>query len=90
MSTAERSLSSVHSSRMQSSKTEVKQYVRTATVVVTELVPDHGMLPRCVAWLNNGGQCRNKAKYNQNGQEICGLHLGRPGLMFMPVEHRRK
>jgi hypothetical protein len=70
------------------SEIEVKQYVRTATVTVTELVPDHDQLPRCVAWLDNGGQCQNKARYNQNDQEVCGVHVGRPGLMFMPIEHR--
>jgi hypothetical protein len=89
MSTAERSLSSVHSSRMPSSKTEVKQYVRTVQVQVTELVPDKDNLPRCVAWIWDATQCRNKARYNQNGQEVCGQHVGRPGLMFMPDKYRR-
>lgn len=60
-------------------------YVRTATVEITEIVPERGELPECVALLGDGySKCGFKARYLQNGKPVCGVHLGRPGLVFFP------
>lgn len=66
-------------------------YTRTVTTTVTELVPERGQLPKCGAWLwqRGGGACGNRAKYLQDGRPVCGTHLGRPSLIFVPVEAGR-
>lgn len=63
-------------------------YTRSATVEVVELVPAKGQLPRCAAWLVSGLQCDRHGKYLQNDVPVCGVHLGRPGLVFMPESKR--
>lgn len=59
-------------------------YTREATVTLIELVPEHGELPLCTAWQKNGENCWRRARFLQQGQPICGLHMGRPGTVFAP------
>lgn len=63
-------------------------YTRSATVEVVELVPERGQLPQCAAWLVNGLRCDRRGKYLQNTDPVCGVHLGRPGLVFLPESRR--
>jgi len=62
--------------------------LQTVTIVVQQLVPFKEALPRCVAVCQDGMQCMFSARYVQNGNPICGQHLGRPGTLF--VKPRRK
>lgn len=59
-------------------------YTRQATVEIIELVPVAGMLPRCKGWKKDLGQCNFNARYLQNGEPACGVHLGKPNTVFMP------
>lgn len=63
-------------------------YTRTVTTVVTELVPERGQLPLCMAMLvmQGGAACGNRAKYLQNEKPVCGTHLGRPSLLFIEAK----
>jgi len=65
-------------------------YTRSITITIDELVPDKTMLPQCGAWLVKGPRCPNPGKYKQNDLPICGLHLGRPGLLFHPETRKPK
>lgn len=62
-------------------------YTRSTSVTITELVPEHGELPYCSAWKQDGYNCSNRGKYLQNGVPVCGQHLGKPGTIWqMGVE----
>ena len=64
-------------------------YTRSATIEIVELVPERGRLPQCAAWLVNGLRFPYPGRYLQNDQPVCGLHLGKPGLIFHPDTKRR-
>jgi hypothetical protein len=57
---------------------ETKTYTRTASISISELVPDKGQLPYCEAWMRDGNNCNHKAKYTQDGHPVCGIHVGKP------------
>jgi hypothetical protein len=66
-----------------------EEYRREITVTIRELVPSNEMLPQCVAWKYDGYQCPNPGKYIQENEPVCGVHMGRPGLLFLPSSRRR-
>lgn len=57
---------------------------RSVTFTIEELAPDRGQLPYCSAWMHNGLNCPNRARYWQSGKPLCGMHVGRPGTVFIP------
>lgn len=60
-------------------------YTRSVTVTVVELVPEKGELPYCSAWQRNGDNCPYRAKFMQNNNPLCGVHIGKPGTIFIPT-----
>lgn len=65
-------------------------YTRSTTISVVELIPEKGNLPQCVAWKLDNMQCENSARYEVNGNPCCGIHLGKPNLLFMPTSIRKE
>ena len=66
------------------------KYTREVTVTILELVPDRDQLPTCSAWLSVGvEQCYYKARYEQNGMPVCGVHMGKPGLLWHPDARKK-
>lgn len=63
-------------------------FTRTATITITELVPERGELPWCSAWQNNGDNCRNKGRFMQGEVPVCGVHVGKPGTIWIPSSRR--
>jgi hypothetical protein len=59
-------------------------YTRSTTITIVEVVPDRDQLPTCSAVLMNDevALCSYKARYVQNEKPVCGVHVGRPGVMF--------
>jgi hypothetical protein len=64
------------------------KYTRQSTITLVELVPTRENLPQCVGWKSDGLQCPFKARYELNDEPVCGVHVGSPNLMFMPVKLR--
>jgi hypothetical protein len=64
-------------------------YTRSINISVVELVPQKAALPQCTAWKKDLLQCENSAKYEVNGNPCCGVHLGKPDMIFMPVRLRK-
>jgi len=60
------------------------QYTREVTIKIAELIPDKSQLPYCSAWLKNGDNCPRKAKFEQEGNPVCGIHLGKPNTIWIP------
>lgn len=67
-------------------------YTREATITILEVVPERDQLPFCNAWLGGESleQCGNRARYVQNGQPVCGIHVGRPSLLWHPDTRKPK
>lgn len=65
-------------------------YTRSARVTITEIQPDRDRLPECVAWKDDLTKCTFKARYEQNGEPVCGIHVGKPGLVFAPAKMRKE
>ena len=58
-------------------------FTRSTTIEIVEVVPDRDMLPNCSAVLiTDEVLCGYKARYMQNGKPVCGVHVGRPGVIF--------
>lgn len=63
-------------------------FTRSTTLDIVEIVPERGMLPDCQAWKADGAQCDYPARYTQNMRPVCGVHVGRPGTIFIPIRRR--
>ena len=73
----------------------MNEFTREKTITIREIVPERDQLPTCAAWLFTSlDQCPNKARYmvydtQQSGEmPVCGVHAGRPGLLWHPRARR--
>lgn len=66
-------------------------FTRSVSVEIVEIVPERDQLPVCSAWLggDSADRCIYKARYLQNGNPVCGVHVGRPGLLWHPSTRRK-
>lgn len=54
-----------------------------ATIEIRQIVPFDENLPQCRAVTLGGWQCNNYARWRQNDQPVCGMHIGRPSVLFL-------
>jgi hypothetical protein len=58
-------------------------YTRSRTIEIVEIVPEREQLPFCSAVLLGETElCGYRARYTQNGNPVCGVHVGRPHVIF--------
>jgi hypothetical protein len=66
-----------------------EHYLLERELVVRQLTPSRHNLPTCRAVVRDGSKCNFRARYAMDGVPLCGAHVGRPSVVFVPPKKKR-